>query len=228
MADNKQSKAYNELLVEFNFAIDLDMALFKYIILKYGNSSLVDERLSKMRNEYHIIRELLYRQDINPLSILIPGQDTNAMYEDLMENHEAEILQYAKPCDILLFMHTLKENASSTNITIICKNKTELRWLKKYTSLRTIVAEPGNFDISRYTVLYIKFLKDALKYGSFGGKYIYTAAARYNFMPDEQHLLYLPTVAALGDVNIIKLIDPYVKVKFAFKGDNKEDEKPVQ
>ena len=72
----------NELLVEFDFLVDLDMALFRLVKDKYSNSEYVDKNIINMNNEYRIIRMLLYRKHINPLEILMPSIETTKLYKE--------------------------------------------------------------------------------------------------------------------------------------------------
>ena len=54
MAD-KKSINDNELLVEFEFVVDLDLAIFRMIKDKYSNSEYVDQDIISMTNEYKVI-----------------------------------------------------------------------------------------------------------------------------------------------------------------------------
>ena len=48
------SKPYNRILVEFDFLIDLDLGLFKYIKAEYNNPNFVDQNIIRMHNEKEI------------------------------------------------------------------------------------------------------------------------------------------------------------------------------
>ena len=66
----------NNLLVEFDFLIDLDMALFKLIREEYNNVNLVDQNIIKINDEKQIAKLMINRKHINPLEIIIPKIDT--------------------------------------------------------------------------------------------------------------------------------------------------------
>ena len=89
MEINERGK--NELLVEFNFLVDLDMALFRYIQANYSNSKYVDQRIINMKNEYRILEMLLSRKHINPLEIIMPKVETTNLYNELHNTHEENI-----------------------------------------------------------------------------------------------------------------------------------------
>ena len=85
-------KKYNNILVEFDFLIDLDLAMFKLIKAEYNNPDYVNQKLIRMSNECDIIKMMIERQPINPLELLIPEIDTLSLYLDIMENHMDKLL----------------------------------------------------------------------------------------------------------------------------------------
>ena len=52
---------YNEILVDFNFLVDLDLAMFKFIKTEYNNPKFVDQKILSLQDEKEIIQLLLYR-----------------------------------------------------------------------------------------------------------------------------------------------------------------------
>ena len=206
--------AYNRILVEFDMLVDLDLAIFKYIKDKYNNPDYVDQNIIKMNDEKQIIQMMLNRQCINPLEILIPDEDVLDLYYDIINNHMDELLKYAKASDLFGLMITFLNEASSLEITVLCKSKIESDFIKSLNNrLDTVVYNNyKNVPVNNYTVLYIKYYASALQYNSIEGKHIYISNARYNMEPDYN----IPTIAIsglIGDVNIIHMIDMYRNIK---------------
>ena len=208
------SKPYNRILVEFDFLIDLDLGLFKYIKAEYNNPDYVDQKIIKMNDEKQIIQMMLNRQCINPLEIIIPNEEVLDLYYDIMSNHMNELLQYAKASDLFGLMITFLNEASSLEITVLCKSKLESDFIKSLNDrLNTVIyANYKNAPINNYTILYIKYYPSVLEYNNIEGKHIYISNARYNMEPDSN----MPTIAIsglIGDVNIVHMIDMYRDIK---------------
>ena len=206
--------AYNRILVEFDMLVDLDLAIFKYIKDKYNNPDYVDQNIIKMNDEKQIIQMMLNRQCINPLEIIIPNEEVLDLYYDIMSNHMNELLQYAKASDLFGLMITFLNEASSLEITVLCKSKLESDFIKSLNDrLNTVIyANYKNAPINNYTILYIKYYPSVLEYNNIEGKHIYISNARYNMEPDSN----MPTIAIsglIGDVNIIHMIDMYRDIK---------------
>lgn len=207
-------RAYNRILVEFDMLIDLDLAIFKYIKDKYNNPNYVDQNIIKMYDERQIIQMMLNRQCINPLEILIPDMEVLELYHDIMNNHMDELLQYAKASDLFGLMITFLREASSLEITVLCKSQLESDFIKSLNNrLNTVVYKNyKNVPVNTYTILYIKYYPSVLEYNTIEGKHIYISNARYNMEPDSN----MPTIAIsglVGDVNIIHMIDMYKDIK---------------
>lgn len=207
-------RAYNRILVEFDMLIDLDLAIFKYIKDKYNNPNYVDQNIIKMHDERQIIQMMLNRQCINPLEILIPDMEVLELYHDIMNNHMDELLQYAKASDLFGLMITFLREASSLEITVLCKSQLESDFIKLLNNrLNTVVYKNyKNVPVNTYTILYIKYYPSVLEYNTIEGKHIYISNARYNMEPDSN----MPTIAIsglVGDVNIIHMIDMYKDIK---------------
>ena len=207
-------RAYNRILVEFDMLIDLDLAIFKYIKDKYNNPNYVDQNIIKMHDERQIIQMMLNRQCINPLEILIPDMEVLELYHDIMNNHMDELLQYAKASDLFGLMITFLREASSLEITVLCKSQLESDFIKSLNNrLNTVVYKNyKNVPVNTYTILYIKYYPSVLEYNTIEGKHIYISNARYNMEPDSN----MPTIVIsglVGDVNIIHMIDMYKDIK---------------
>ena len=217
------SKPYNRILVEFDFLIDLDLGLFKYIKAEYNNPNFVDQNIIRMHNEKEIIQMMIDRECINPLEILIPNMDTLDLYNDIMNNHMDELLKYSKACDIFGLMITFLREASSLEITVLCKSNIEKDFINSLNSnLNAVVySNYKNVPIDNYTILYIKNYPSVLEYSHIAGKHIYISNARYNMEPDTNYPI-IALSALVGDVNIIHMVDMYKDIKVKRKEENNE------
>lgn len=205
---------YNKILVEFDFLIDLDMAMFKLIKAEYNNTLYVDQEKMRLTDEKKIIKMMIERQPINPLEILIPNIDTTELYNDLITNHMDELLKYAKACELFGLMVTFLKEASSLEITVLCDTESQDKYIKSLNDNFHTIVEPNhkNIALNKYTVLYVKYFPYVLKYNNLEGKHIYIANARFNKDPHSNRPT--DTIAMLvGDVNIIHTIDMYRNIK---------------
>lgn len=215
----------NTLLVEFDFLVDLDLAMFKYIRNNFYESEYVNHKLLSLRNEKQVIHELLYREHINPLEILIPGEDTTNIYYSLLNDKYIELLKYSSMYDTFGLMITFLKEASSVSIDVLCKNELESKFIKAFNNdLSTVVFKTKReINLTPYTALYIKYFVNITEYTNVRGKHIYIPAARYN-MQDGEDVVDVNMLKLYGDVNEVHLIDLYKDVKFRFnRKDNKED-----
>ena len=223
----KLSTKDNELLVDFNFVIDLDIAMYKYIQNKYADSIYVDDKLMHSKNDYAIINLMIHRVSKNPLQVLMPTINPDNIYNEIVKNDEAELLKFARPYDSFYLLVTYLVHAASVGITVLCNNELESNFIKSIDSrVNTIICNDWSaLDISKYTVLYIKYFSDLIKFKKeIAGKYIYISSARYNY--DKDNRLDKSLIILYGDINIIKFMDLYTKVIYVRetnKGDDKDD-----
>ena len=205
---------YNEILVDFNFLIDLDLAMFKFIKTEYNNPTFVDQKIISLQDEKEIIKLLLYRDSVNVLETLIPKENTLEMYKDIMNNKMDSLLKYAKASDIFGLMITFLREGSSVDVTVLCESKLQADFIHSLNPiLKTTVSSRKNIALSKYNVIYSKFYSDILKYNNVAGKNIYIANAKYNMEPGKN----IPNMAIstlVGDINIIRTIDLYRNIKY--------------
>ena len=205
---------YNEILVDFNFLVDLDLAMFKFIKTEYNNPKFVDQKILSLQDEKEIIQLLLYRDSLNVLETLIPKENTLEMYKDIMNNKMDSLLKYAKASDIFGLMITFLREGSSVDVTVLCESKLQADFIHSLNPiLKTTVSSRKNIALSKYNVIYSKFYSDILKYNNVAGKNIYIANAKYNMEPGKN----IPNMAIstlVGDINIIRTIDLYRNIKY--------------
>jgi len=210
----------NALLVEFDFVIDLDIALWKLICAKYGESDLIDHDLSTINDDAEITKILLSRQNINPLEILIPGANTQSIYDKFMTDPKEykELLSYSKPYDTYRLMITFLENASSVYIDILCKDNIQKEHIESMNTsgLNTVIyPDYKMIPVDDYSALYLKYFENAMYYPPLTDKHIYIPMAQYN-MQRNVDTINLTLTRVFGESNKIHLIDLYQDVKFRF------------
>ena len=212
----------NELLVEFDFLINMDIAMYYYVKENFAESPYVNKQLMDVPYEDAVNQLLLNRKHINPLELIIPGMDTMELYKDLMANHEAELLEYAKAYDTFPLMITYL-NLSSVGIMVLCKNDLEVQFINKLNSRLKcmVVADRSKVNLRPYTVIYVKYFASLIEFPVINGKNIFIAAAKFNIEDDEdcvdKRLTLLYTQS-----NDVHLIDLYRDMKFRF---NREKDK---
>lgn len=214
------SKNYNSILIEFEVVIDLDLALFKFIKEKYNNPTYINQDIISMNDESEIVKMMINRQSINPLELFM-NADCSELYNDIMDNHMEELLQYAKASDLFGLMVTFLREATSVDITVFCHSKLQEDFIKSLNSnLNTVVFDNyKKVPVNNYTILYIKYYSYILKYNSMAGKHIYIINARYNMEP-EKNIPIIAISALVGDINIIHTVDMYRKIKLERKIEN--------
>lgn len=205
---------YNEILVDFNFLVDLDLAMFKFIKTEYNNPKFVDQKILSLQDEKEIIQLLLYRDSVNVLETLIPKENTLEMYKDIMNNKMDSLLKYAKASDIFGLMITFLREGSSVDVTVLCESKLQADFIHSLNPiLKTTVSSRKNIALSKYNVIYSKFYSDILKYNNVAGKNIYIANAKYN-MELGKNIPNMAISTLVGDINIIRTIDLYRNIKY--------------
>lgn len=223
--NSKNGVYHNELLVEFEFVVDFDLALFRLFKRKYADSPYVDNEIISLNDEYEVINRMLNRVNENPLTLLMPNLDTTKLYHELTVEHEKKLLKYATPYDSLLLMNSYLTHSSSVGVDVLCNNQLEADYIKKYSKKINTIINPdkSTVDIDKYSIIHMKYISSIKDYVGVEGKYIYASSARYNY--DQELNMINPIIAvAYGDINIIKLMDLYTQVKYIIrKEENKDD-----
>ena len=212
----------NELLVEFDFLINMDIAMYYYVKENFAESPYVNKQLMDVPYEDAVNQLLLNRKHVNPLELIIPGMDTMELYKDLMANHEAELLEYAKAYDTFPLMITYL-NLSSVGIMVLCKNDLEVQFINKLNNRLKcmVVADRSKVNLKPYTVIYVKYFASLIEFPVINGKNIFIAAAKFN-MEDDEDCVDKRLTLLYTQSNDVHLIDLYRDMKFRF---NREKDK---
>ncbi len=217
----------NSLLVEFEFVVDLDLAMFKFIRDNYFSSDMVNHDFLSVKDEREVIYNMLNRSHINPLEYIIPGQDTTELYWDLLNNEGnfVNLLKYATAYDTFALMITYLREASSVSIDILCKNKLEEEFIHKLNPIIQTIVVPNRKDVNlnNYSALYVKYYPYLSNYSPIEGKHIFVPAARFNMEPGKDMVSSM-FVKLYGQSNELHIIDLYRNVKFRFTDLEEESE----
>lgn len=216
----------NRLLVEFEFVIDLDLAILKMMKEEYKNSSFIIDRLRSFNNEYRMIEMMIHRDNSNPLTALIvDGYDTSKLYDQIINEKEQLLLdKYAKPADSFGLMVTYLTHSYSAVVTILCRNSIEEQFIKsKNANMPTLVSSKADVNLDEYDVLYVKYADHLQDYGAISGKNIYIAKTKYNCEGDASIHSNVELLSNYAFSNIFHLIDIYKYVKYSPKGEEGND-----
>lgn len=227
------SKPYNSLLVEFDFLVDMDLALWRYFRDKYRDSEYVDKDIINLNDEWLVEEILLARTQSNVLELLLPNYDTMGMYNDLLSKQNLpEVLKYATAYDTLALMVTYLKITTDIDISILCRNKIEEDFIVDLCPIlsgHTIVGNRFEQDLDSYTVLYVKHISYCLEYfvsDKLNGKNIYIAHAGYNMEPGKP-CTNIALTKLFSDTNSIETIDLYTNIKYSTEQNTSSQEEEV-
>lgn len=204
----------NALLVEFEMMVDTDMGLWRYIKENFYDDPSSNREFLDFTDEVKVTAALLAREVQNPLALITPLCDYDALYMELMTNHELEILQHSDPYSLFGLMRTLNEEASSVKIDVLCQNTIERTYVEAITKEFDIVISPKkDIDASKYSAIYMKYISSFKDYPELKRHYIYVANAGYNIEP-EKYYLNLELGSLIEQENVLKSVDPYLNIKY--------------
>lgn len=196
-------------LFEFETVVDVDLSVVMYIIDNMDNSNYIDLNLLKHATTLNgIENRLLFRENINPLSIIIKKEYQDSIddiYNEIMEYHKQEIIDKALPTDLLSFCNLGSTITGVVNNHVNCKDKIEEAYIHKMTE--RVITKLNQFDVTSYNTLYAKSVDNLFNYQNLANKKIFILNARYNMMKD--FLIYKPEAMAISTSNTMCIIDPY-------------------
>ena len=204
-------------LFAFSSVVDMAMAVYNYIH-KYSSSDIFMKENMNLKTDEEIIKLLINRTSLNPLELVIkPEYDSSDLYLDLMENHQKELLEYARATDAFALMVTYLKMLNDVSIKVLCENELQSKYIKKLNSnIDTLIMHKEETNPALYDSLYIKFYAEAISFPNLNGKNIYISRAKYN-MDHDLDSDYVPNThisAIVGYTNKIHLMDLYKNIKF--------------
>lgn len=205
------------ILVEFDFLIDLDIAMYNYIKDNYNNPDYINQDIININNKTTIMEMLINRDNINPLEILFNDSiDVADLYYDIYNNHMNELAKYAMPYDTYALMITFIKSLGDVDITVLCESEEQKSIINIFSAFfkdKIKISTRENINANSYDVFYIKYYVNILKYGEVNGKNIYIANAKYNMEKDKSSTPDISVSAVVGYTNKIHLMDLYKKIR---------------
>ena len=203
----------NALLVEFEFMVDTDIGLWRFIKEAYYDDPVVNREFLDFE-ESKATAALIARQKRNPLALIAPLCDYDTLYDELMTNQELTVLQHSTPYSSFGMIRTINNEASSVTIDILCQNEIEVEYIRTLAEeLNVIVGPKSEVDPERYSAFYLKYITSFRDYPEMRRRYVYVANAGFNTEPGK-YCLNLEVGAAIEAENVLKSIDPYQYIKF--------------
>ena len=214
------------ILVNFDFIVDLDIAMIKYIINQFEPNPHIDKSILDLEDD-ELKYRLINRESINPLTLLFPNDDVDDLYFELLDEDRVYFLyDYAQVYDTYLLLNTLVNNGTNMNIIIHCNHEYEkecIKFLNEHTgsSFKTLTCKFEDIKTEKYDVFYVKYFAQLGRYRNMEGKHIYLANARYN-MEKGKDVPILSFSMIFGDINLIHTMDLYKKIKMDYIEEHEE------
>ena len=175
------------VLFSFDSLISVDTGIIKCLHDNYYNDIIFDsDKLTRMNNEEkYMIYNLMYRSNINPISIIMKKDsklDPNKLYNELLGKFLKSVLSYTTESPLLEFANKCILN-NNTNVTIWCRQDREADFIKtKLPNVNTI--KSARVDASDYDAIYLDKYIDTLCFNNLIAKNVYIYEARYNMEND--------------------------------------------
>ena len=220
----------NTLLVEFDFLIDLDLAMYRFIAKNFLQSPLIRQDVMSLNDDNKIKYIMLARKHINHLKIMFKEDyNVDQAYYQIMESPiYYKLLENASAYDTFGLMVTFLREASSVSIDVLCKNEIEEKIIKGLNDNLPTVRFPNKKEINLkpYTALYLKYFINAIEYNELEGKHIYIPCAKYN-MEDTEDIVDHRMLELFRHSNEIHLIDLYTNIKYKPKRKGRTDDEDI-
>lgn len=196
-------------LVEFEAAMDLDVAIVSTLLTKVKNKSLLSPKIlnANVLNMNVIRNLLLYRTDENPLSVVLDEKykdSFDTILQEIKDKYYDYILDVVTPTDILGLVHSLSIAKDIIFSTILCETEKEAECIRRFTDKVDI--KVGDAKVSDYNCIFIKYINRIDKYFPIAGKYIYIYNAQFNL---DERFAPKPMAILLSEKNVIRMVDPY-------------------
>lgn len=208
----------NNILVDFSLLFDIDLGLIKTIKEGFNNKEVFEQFLFNIDDEY-IISQLYLRKEINPLSLIIMDK-YKSQCDDLLEQFTSEehsnIIKNSTKTNAFKLIEAYSIS-DLVNIDVLCKNISEEQLIKSLNLNKVNAIVQDNIslvNIKTYDSIYLKDVKDSLKFKNLKGKHIYVGNYKFNLEKKDEQENIMPlfeVVSVLADVNEFLIIDIYDK-----------------
>lgn len=203
----------NALLVEFEFMVDTDLGLWRFFKENYQDDPKVNKEFLEF-DEIKATTALIARQHQNPLALIAPLYDYDALYRDLMSTQELQVLQSSTPYSSFGMIRTINNEASSVTVDILCQNEIEQAYIKTLAEELNVLVKPkSEVDPSFYSAFFLKYITNFNEYPEMRRRYVYVANAGYNYEKDK-YCMNIEVGSFIEQENMLKGIDPYTYIKY--------------
>ena len=189
---------YNNILVPFDLLMDTDKGVLRVVNKKYNDKRYFNTSRIKDTNGEFLQEDILnflikYRIHVNPLYMItdedhMKKEDIDDIYKQIIDEDYEEVLRLSTRTPLLKAFNagTLHQD-SPLKITVLCRNKMELEYLKELEfKCKTLLIKDNkdlvNIELKDYKYIYIKNAEDLLDFKYMTGKVIYIATYRFNML----------------------------------------------
>lgn len=197
---NMDDHYYNTILVPFDLIIDTDKGVLRLIDKKYNDKRYFDttrikDDIGNFLNEDLFNFLLRYRVYVNPLYLItdekhMKKEDIDSIYNQIIEEDYEEVLRLSTRTPLhKAFNAGTMHSETPMKITVLCRNKLELEYLRELEfKCDTILIKDNkdlvNIDLKPYKYIYIKNAEDLLDFRYMTGKVIYITTYRFNMLTE--------------------------------------------
>ena len=217
----RPNTTYN--LIIFDMLFDMDLAVLKVLLDNTKMPDLFNDRVNNINSMNEMRNILLFREQNNPLSVLLSDKyvdSADTILKELEEAYAEKLVEYAQPNSIANFVYHMSESGVIEN-TILCKDKWQVEKVKNNIPKAIPILDiPTNID--KYHCLFVKYVTDLLAFKGIGGKHIYLYNARFN-LTDKFALD--PIAIYISKMNRINTIDPFKGLRVPNLLDSEKEQK---
>ena len=196
-----------KVLFSFNMLYDTDMGLIRLISESF-RADIFDQSVLDS-DDTTILKLLLRRTHVNPISILTQDKSALEYYDQFMNEMYNDILVRSEPTNVIAILQACL-SIGGFDVYIQYNNELELEILQRLYSGCTF-ATREQIDCSDIDILYVKSIPDLIRFRNCNYVNIYLARYGFNVRLDGQGMEVIDSSAAhvLFVTNQCNIIDIY-------------------
>lgn len=177
------------ILVEFDMLVDTEYGLIRLLKDKYCDERFFFKDILNLEEKL-LKGVLMERTMFNPLQVAFKDESLvelmDSFYKQFMEREYEEILKRSCLTNIINVVKMGIDTEGVIRFDIICKNKMQRDYMTHIMSdclpsLYNIVLDTEElYDVSKYDAVFIKDIRNLVRYKNLYGKVIYLANMTYN------------------------------------------------
>jgi len=210
------NKNSNTILITFDSVFNIHLGLINLIKENFNNDKFMNVDLFNNDDEFFKML-LLTTKETNPLKLLLKEDKLNqadSIYNAFMDKEYNNILKNASVTGIYgLILTYLKTGEGLIKPKVLCKNELEQQYINQLNiSIPTVIGELDKIDLSQFSSIFIKDIRDLLKIENLEGKNIFVLSYLNNFEEDNKTLL-MEVLIRYGDLNEFRVANAYPDIK---------------